>query len=147
MNNIAISSLGHYLPKKILTNAELEKIVDTSDEWITTRTGIKERRIALKDENTSDMAIGAAKEALKNAKLDGSKIELIVVATTTADSCFPSVGNIVQDAIGAHHAAAFDVSAACAGFLYALTTAKQYLLSGMYKNALVMSACRSNQVN
>ncbi|HBG60566.1 MAG: hypothetical protein A2Y03_03545 [Omnitrophica WOR_2 bacterium GWF2_38_59] len=140
MNNIAISSLGHYLPKKILTNAELEKIVDTSDEWITTRTGIKERRIALKDENTSDMAIGAAKEALKNAKLDGSKIELIVVATTTADSCFPSVGNIVQDAIGAHHAAAFDVSAACAGFLYALTTAKQYLLSGMYKNALVIAA-------
>ncbi|MBU0469196.1 MAG: ketoacyl-ACP synthase III [Candidatus Omnitrophica bacterium] len=140
MTNIAISSLGHYLPKKILTNADLEKLVDTSDEWITTRTGIKERRIALKDEKTSDMAIGAAKEALKNAKLEGSKIELIIVATTTPDSCFPSVGNIVQNAIGAHHAAAFDVSAACAGFLYALTTAKQYLVSGMYKNALVIAA-------
>lgn len=140
MANIEIVSLGHYLPKKILTNAHLEKLVDTTDEWITTRTGIKERRIALKDEKTSDMAIGAAKEALKNAKIEGSKIELIVVATTTPDSNFPSVGNIVQDAIGAHHAAAFDVSAACSGFLYALTTAKQYLVSGMYKNALVIAA-------
>ena len=140
MTNIAIASLGHYLPKKILTNAHLEKLVDTSDEWITTRTGIKERRIALKDEKTSDMAIGAAKEALKKAKLDGSKIELIVVATTTPDSNFPAVANIVQNAIGAHHAAAFDVSAACSGFLYAITTAKQYLVSGMYKNALVIAA-------
>ena len=131
MSNIAIISLGAYLPKKKLTNARLEKMVDTSDEWIIARTGIKERRIASKEEKTSDMAIGAAKEALKKANLEGSKVELIVVATTTPDSNFPSMGCIVQNAIGAHHATAFDVSAACSGFLFALTTAKQYLKNGM----------------
>ena len=140
MKNIAIQSLGHYLPRRRLTNLELEKLVDTSDEWITTRTGIKERRIASIGEKTSDMATQAGKEALKRAKLTSDKIDLIIVATTTPDSNFPSMACLVQRALKAQHAAAFDVSAACSGFLYALTTAKQFLLSGMYKNALVIAA-------
>jgi len=119
---------------------DLEKIVETSDEWITTRTGIKERRIARQDEFTSTMAVKAAKEALANAQLEGGDIELVIVATTSPDSNFPSVACKVQNAIGARHAAAFDVSAACSGYLYALTTAKQYILSGMFKNALVIAA-------
>jgi 3-oxoacyl-[acyl-carrier-protein] synthase-3 len=138
MSNIGIISLGHYLPKHKLTNADLEKMVDTSNEWIITRTGIKERRIAEKGETASAMAIKAAREAIKNAAIDPAKIDLIVVGTTTADSAFPSVACLVQNAIHAKGAAAFDVSAACSGFLYALTTAKQFLLSGAFKNALVI---------
>ncbi|MBI5415963.1 MAG: ketoacyl-ACP synthase III [Candidatus Omnitrophica bacterium] len=133
-------ALGHYLPKRVLTNSDLEQMVETSDEWITTRTGIRERRIAGKDEKTSDMAIRAAREALKNARLDPAKVELIVVATISPDSGFPSVACLVQKAVHAPHAAAFDVSAACSGFLYALTTAKQFLQTGLYNNALVVAA-------
>lgn len=140
MKNIAITGLGCYLPKKVLTNADLERLVETSDEWITTRTGIKERRIADKHEKNSDLAVHAAKEALKNAKLDPHKVELIIVATISPDSNFPSVSCLVQKAIGAHKAAAFDISAACSGFLYALTTAKQFLQTGLYKNALVIAS-------
>lgn len=139
MNNVGIISLGHYLPKRRLTNADLEKLVDTSDEWIFTRTGIKERRLAGKDEKTSDMAAKAAKEALKEAGLDSCDLDLIIVATTSPDSNFPSVACLVQKAIKAENAVAFDIGAACSGFLYALTTAKQYIKSGMYANALVIA--------
>lgn len=146
MSNVGIISLGHYLPKKVITNHDLEKIVDTSDEWITVRTGIKERRIAAENEDTSHMAIKAAKEAIKNGEMEPEKIELIVVATSTADSNFPAVASIVQKAIGAHHAAAFDVNAACSGFLCAFTTAKQYIVSGLYKNALVIAAEKFSKI-
>jgi len=138
MSTVAITSLGHYLPQRRLTNHELEQMVDTSDEWITVRTGIKERRVA-DGEKTSDMAIKAANEAIEKAGLDPHKIELIIVGTVSPDSNFPSVACLVQSALGARHAAAFDVSAACSGFLFALTTAKQYLQNGMFKNALVIA--------
>ena len=140
MQNIGITSLGHYLPQKKLTNNDLEKLVDTSDEWIFTRTGIKERRIAADDEQCSDLAINAAKEALQEGGLKGEDIELIIVATISPDSNFPAVSCLVQKAIGAKRAAAFDVSAACSGFLYALITAKQFLAGGLYKNALVIAS-------
>ena len=140
MPNIGIISLGHYLPSRRLTNADLEKVVETTDEWIVTRTGIRERRVAEKKEKTSDLAIGAAREAVKNAKLDPSRIELIIVATISPDSSFPSMACLVQKAIGAKHAAAFDISAACSGFLYGITTAKQFIASGLYKNALVIAS-------
>jgi len=140
MKKVGILSVGAYLPKKVLTNADLEKMVETSDDWITSRTGIKERRIAAKHERTSHLAIHAAQEALKKAKLPAAKLELIIVGTISPDSHFPSVACLVQKALGAKHAAAFDVSAACSGFLYSLITAKQYVQGGMYKNALVIAA-------
>lgn len=140
MPNIGIIGLGHYLPKTRLTNKDLEKLVETTDDWIQTRTGIKERRIAKQTERNSDLAIGAAKEAVKNAKLDVSKIDLIIVATISPDSNFPSVACLVQKALKATNAAAFDLSAACSGFLYAMTTAKQFLATGLYKNALVIAS-------
>lgn len=138
--NIVIKGLGAFLPEKRLTNQDLEKMVETSDEWIVTRTGIRERRIAAEDEKTSDLASNAAKAALKKAGLKASQIDLIVVATISPDSNFPSVACLVQKKIGADKAAAFDVSAACSGFLYALTTAKQFLTSGLFSNALVIAA-------
>ncbi len=140
MGHIGILGLGHAVPKKVVTNFDLEKLVETSDEWIMTRTGIKERHVADKHEKNSDLAIEAAKEAIKHAKLDPHKIELIIVATISPDSNFPSVACLVQKALGAKHAAAFDISAACSGFLYGITTAKQFLLSGLYSNALVIAS-------
>ena len=140
MSNVGITGLGHYLPKRKVTNADLEKLVDTTDEWIITRTGIKERRLALKTERNSDMATKAARQAIKNAKLSVDQLDLIVVATISPDSNFPSVACLVQKAIGAKNAAAFDIGAACSGFLYALTTAKQFIASGLYKNALVIAS-------
>src|SRR5210317_1984986 len=116
MKNVGILSVGHFVPKKKLTNLDLEKMVETSDEWVTTRTGIKERRIADQSETTSVMASKAAKQALKNADMHSDDIDLIIVATTSPDSNFPSVACRVQNAIGAKHAAAFDVSAACSGY-------------------------------
>ena len=138
--NVGITGLGHYLPKRVLSNADLERLVDTSDEWIVTRTGIRERRVADQSERTSDLAIRAAREALKSAGLDAGAVDLIIVATISPDSSFPSVACLVQKAIHANNAAAFDISAACSGFLYAVTTAKQFILSGLYKNALVIAA-------
>lgn len=140
MKNIGILGLGHYLPAKILTNHDLEKMVDTSDEWITTRTGIKERRIADRAEKNSDLAIRAAQEAVTNSGISPEDIELIIVTTISPDSNFPSVACLVQKAIGARKAAAFDISAACSGFLYGITTAKQYLAGGLYKNALIIAS-------
>ena len=138
--HVGIIGLGHYLPQRRLTNLDLEKLVETTDEWITSRTGIKERRIAQKKETNSSLAIGAAKEALKNAHLNPANVDLIIVGTISPDSNFPSVACLVQKAIGARHAAAFDISAACSGFLYAMTTAKQYIETGLAKNALVIAS-------
>lgn len=137
---IAISGTGRALPSKILTNQDLEKMVDTTDEWITTRTGIKERRICSVDEATSDLSIRAARAALENAGIEAREIDLIVVATCTPDHFFPSVGCLVQKALGAERAVAFDISAACSGFLYGLAVARGYLLSGMARRALVIGA-------
>jgi len=140
MTNVGIIGLGHYLPKRKLTNADLEKLVDTSNEWIITRTGIRERRVAKKSERNSHLAIRSAREALKDAKLDPEDLELIIVATISPDSNFPSVACLVQKAVRANKAAAFDISAACSGFLFALTTAKQFIQNGLYKNALVIAS-------
>jgi len=138
--NVGIIGLGHYLPKRVVSNSDLEKVVDTTDEWIFTRTGIKERRISDKNEKNSDLAIKAAKEAVKNANLDPAKLDLIIVTTISPDSNFPSVACLVQKALHAKNAAAFDISAACSGFLYGITTAKQFIISGLYKNVLVVSS-------
>ncbi|MBF0619220.1 MAG: ketoacyl-ACP synthase III [Candidatus Omnitrophica bacterium] len=142
MKNVGIVALGRYLPERKLTNADVEKIVETTDEWIVSRTGIKERRLAASDEKTSDLAVKAALNALKNSPVKAEDIEAIFVATVTPDSNFPSMGCLVQKAIGAKKAFAYDISAACSGFLYAMTTAKQFIASGMVKNALVIAADR-----
>lgn len=136
----AIAGVGAYVPSKVLTNAELEKMVDTSDEWITTRTGIKERRIAHKDEFTSDMAAEAARRAMKNAGVTAHEIELIVVATITPDMIFPSTACLVQQKIGARKIAAFDMEAACSGFVYGLEIGQQFIMSRSYDTVLVIGA-------
>lgn len=140
MKNIGIISVGYYVPEKVLSNTDLEKMVETSDDWIMTRTGIRERRIAGKTERNSHLAIKAARQALDKANIDPKDIDLIIVGTISPDSNFPSVACLVQKELGAVNAAAFDISAACSGFLYSLITAKQFLLSGMYKNALVIAS-------
>ncbi|MCX5688095.1 MAG: ketoacyl-ACP synthase III [Candidatus Omnitrophica bacterium] len=138
MESSGILGLGCYLPAKKLTNKDLEKIVDTSDEWIMTRTGIKERRIAPKEFAASDMGVEAAKSAIKDAGLKPEDIDLIIVATVTADMAFPSTACIIQDKIGAINSAAFDINAACSGFVFGIVTAKQFVDSGLYKNVLVI---------
>lgn len=135
---VGIIGLGIYVPEKKLTNQDLEKMVDTSDEWITTRTGIKERRIADKSQAASDLAINAARDALAQAKLDPKDLDLIIVATITPDTQFPSTACWVQRALGAKKAASFDISAACAGYIYGITIAQQFIANGVYKNALVI---------
>lgn len=135
-----IKGLGKYLPEKVLTNADLEKMVDTSDEWITTRTGIKERRISEPNVFSSDLATEAAKRALADANMVAEEVELIIFAGVTPDMYTPSTSCIVQKNIGAVNAAAFDLNAACSGFIYALSTASQFISSGMYKNALIIGA-------
>jgi 3-oxoacyl-[acyl-carrier-protein] synthase-3 len=140
MKRVGIIGVGKYLPKKVLTNADLEKMVDTSDEWITTRTGIKQRRLAAKNEATSDLAVKAAKLALEDARLDPKDVELILVATITPDMQFPAVACLLQNALAAKNAVCFDVSAACAGFVYAIAIAQQFIARGAYKNALIVGA-------
>jgi 3-oxoacyl-[acyl-carrier-protein] synthase-3 len=140
MKKVGIVGVGEYLPKKKLTNKDLEKMVDTSDEWITTRTGIKERRLAAKNEATSNLAVNAAKQALEDAKIKPENIELIIVATITPDMQFPAVSCLVQRALGAKQAVCFDISAACAGFVYGMITAQQFISRGVYKNALIVGA-------
>ena len=137
---IHITGTGSYVPAKVLTNHDLEKMVDTSDEWITTRTGIKERRIAAKDEASSDLAIQASKRALEDAGLKAEAIELLIVATATPDMLFPSTACFVQKALGIKEAVSFDVSAACSGFIYALEAGKALMENGPYKTALVIGA-------
>jgi len=138
---IAILGTGSYAPEKILTNGELAKMVDTSDEWITTRTGIKERRIAAPDEATSDLAQRAAEAALAAAGLQARDIDLVVVATLTPDMPMPACATILQHKLGVPaHAACFDLNAACSGFIYALDTAWAMMASGRYRHALVVGA-------
>lgn len=138
--HVGIIGLGAYLPERVLTNKELEKMVDTTDEWIITRTGIRERRIAREDEATSDMATEAARRALKDAGLTAGDIDLIIVATITPDMFFPATACLVQEKIGARTIPAFDVSVACSGFIYGLAIANQFISSGTYKHALVIAA-------
>ena len=136
----SITGVGSYLPAKILTNAHLEKMVDTSDEWIVTRTGIQSRRLAAKDEFTSDMAAHAAQRAMKKAGVTADQIDLIIVATITPDMPFPATACIVQQKIGAGRAAAFDLEAACSGFIYGLEIGQQFIMSRTYDTVLVIGA-------
>jgi 3-oxoacyl-[acyl-carrier-protein] synthase-3 len=136
----SITGVGSYVPAEILTNADLEKLVDTSDEWITSRTGIKERRRAAKDEFTSDMAAHAARRAMKMAGVTGEEIDLVIVATITPDMPFPATACLVQQKIGARRAAAFDLEAACSGFIYGLEVGQQFIMSRTYDTVLVIGA-------
>ena len=138
MERAKIIGTGSFTPSKILTNKDLEKIVDTSDEWITDRTGIKERHISSSTEASSDLAYEAATRALRSANIDPKDLELIIVGTSSPDMLFPSTSCIIQDRIGAVNAAAFDVSAACSGFNFALATAAAYIESGIYNNVMVI---------
>ena len=134
-----IIGTGSAVPEQIVTNEDLSKIVETSDEWISSRSGIKERRVA-KEENTTSLAILAGKRALENAGIASEEIEVIIVATCTPDYFFPNTACQVQEAIGAKHAVAFDLSAACSGFLFALSTAQAYIKGGIYQKALIVGA-------
>jgi 3-oxoacyl-[acyl-carrier-protein] synthase-3 len=137
---VQIVATGSYVPEQILTNRDLEKQIDTTDQWIVERTGVRERRIAAKDEATSDLAFRAAEQALNAARVTPDQIDLIIVATATPDMFFPSTACIVQDKLKAINAAAFDLSAACSGFVYALSVGEQYVRSGTYRNVLVIGA-------
>ena len=131
---------GSYLPKQILTNADLAAKIDTSDEWIVQRTGIRERHVAAEGEFTSHLAINAAKAALADAGIDAQSIDLIVLATSTPDNTFPATAVAVQHGLGINHGAAFDLQAVCSGFIFALATADNFLKAGMFKRALVIGA-------
>ena len=137
---VSIIGTGSYVPEKILTNEDLSRMVDTSDEWITTRTGIKQRRIAAKDEHTSDMAAKAALKAIEQAKISLAEIDLILVATATPDMLFPATACFVQKKIAATKAACLDISAACAGFLFGVEIAQQFITSHTYDTVLVIGA-------
>ncbi|VBB05661.1 3-oxoacyl-[acyl-carrier-protein (acp)] synthase iii [Lucifera butyrica] len=139
-NGVGIIGLGCYVPEKIVTNKDLEKIVDTSDEWIVDRTGIRERRVVSEDMATSDLAVKAAQKALADAGVAGEEIDLIIAATATPDMAFPSVACLVQAEIKASKAAAFDLTAGCSGFVYALVVGSQMIKAGLYKKVLVIGA-------
>ena len=136
----SITSVGSYVPARIMTNADLEKTVETTDEWIVTRTGIRERRIAAADEFTSDMAAKAARLAMDRAGISPEQIDLIIVATITPDMHFPATACLVQQKIGAHRAAAFDIEAACSGFIFGLEIGQQFIMSRTYDTVLVIGA-------
>jgi len=140
-----ITAVGHYAPPKVLTNAELEKMVDTNDEWIRTRTGVSERRI-LEQGATSDLAVGAIESMLAHRKIDVTEIEIIIVATVTPDMFFPSTACVVQDKIGASNAWGFDLSGACSGFLYALVAGAQFIESGTASKVLVVGADKMSSI-
>ena len=135
-----IKGVGGYLPERVLTNEDLAKVIDTSDRWITERTGIKERRIAADGELTSSMGAQAARAALADAQMAPEDIDLIILATSTPDQTFPASAVTIQAELGIHHGAAFDIQAVCSGFVFALATADSYLKSGMFKRALVIGA-------
>jgi 3-oxoacyl-[acyl-carrier-protein] synthase III len=135
-----ITGLGKYVPPKILTNKDLEEMVDTSNDWITTRTGIKERRIAEDNVPTSELAINASKIALKDAGIEAKDLDLIIVATVTPDMTFPATACLLQDRLGANKAAAFDLEAGCSGFVYALSVGTQFIMTGIYDNILIVGA-------
>lgn len=140
MKKACIIGLGSYVPDRILSNSDLETLVETSDEWIVSRTGIKERRIAREDEFPSDMGLAAAKKALDASGIAPADIDLILVTTMTPDYVSPSTASLIQAKLGAANAAAFDVQAACSGYLYGLSIAKAYVESGMYRNILFIAA-------
>src|SRR5947208_6920844 len=140
LRTASIIGTGSYVPEKILTNADFSRMVDTSDEWITTRTGIKERRMAAKGEDTSDMGAKAALKAIEQAKISPKEIDLILVATATPDMLFPATACFVQKKIGATNAACLDISAACAGFIFGLEIAQQFITSHTYDTVLVIGA-------
>ncbi len=137
---VRIVSTGFYAPEKILTNADLEKMVDTTDEWIVTRTGMKERHIVAPDQATSDMVLIAARRALENARLEVKDIDVIIVATVTPDTLFPATACWVQQGLGAKQVAAFDIAAACSGFLYGMITAEALIVSGAARRVLLAGA-------
>ena len=137
---VGIIGTGSYVPEQIVTNKDLEKIVETSDEWIVTRTGISERRKAENNIATSDMGLIAAQRAIDAAGIKPDEIDLIIVATITPDMILPSTACLIQDKLGATKAAAFDLSAACTGFVYGISVASQYIATGMYKYVLVIGA-------
>ncbi|WP_077623066.1 beta-ketoacyl-ACP synthase III [Sediminibacillus massiliensis] len=144
--NAGIIGTGHYVPEKVLTNFDLEKMVETNDEWIRTRTGIEERRIAEDHIDTSHMAYEAALSALKEANLSAEDLDMILVATVTPDTPFPSVACMLQDRLGAKKVAAMDLSAACSGFMYGIITAKQFIETGAYKNILVVGVEKLSKI-
>jgi len=141
-----VRGVGSYLPARILTNDELSKTIDTSDEWIQQRVGIKQRHIAADGEFTSDLAVHAARRALDNARISPAEIDLIIVATTTPDLTFPATAAIVQQKLGMHHGAAFDIQAVCSGFVYGMVTADSYLKNGIARRALVIGAETTSRI-
>jgi len=138
--SVHIVGTGSYLPQRVLTNADLEKLVDTTDEWIVSRTGIRERRIAAEQECTSDMGAIAARRAMEQAGVRGEEIDLIICATLTPDMPFPATACLIQQKVGAKRAAAFDMEAACSGFLYGLEIGQQFITSGTYNTVLIIGA-------
>ena len=135
-----IAGLGKYLPERILTNLDLQRMVDTSDTWIQDRTGVRERRVAADHETASSMGIEAARQALDQAEIDPNDIDLVIGATMTPDGMFPAIGSLIQHGLGAGHAGAFDVNTACVGFLTGLATASQFIASGAYQRVLVVGS-------
>lgn len=146
LRTVSITGVGSYVPERVLTNADLERMVETSDEWIRTRTGIRERRIAAENEATSDMAAESARRALAAAGLTAADIDLIIVATITPDMLFPSTACLVQQKLGAARAAAFDIEAACSGFVYALEIGSHFVQSHTYDTVLVIGAEKMSSV-
>lgn len=144
--NAGIIGIGRYIPEQVVTNLDLEKRMDTSDEWIRTRTGIEERRIAGDDMDTSDLGLRAAQKALENANVSPEEIDMILVATVTPDQPFPSVACMLQEKLGAKKAAAMDVSAACAGFMYGMVTAKQFIETSAYKYVLIVGVEKLSKI-
>jgi 3-oxoacyl-[acyl-carrier-protein] synthase-3 len=141
-----VRGVGSYLPERIITNDELSKTIDTSDEWIQQRVGIKQRHVAADGEFTSDLAVHAARRALDNARISPDEIDLIIVATTTPDLTFPATAAIVQQKLGMHHGAAFDIQAVCSGFVYGIVTADSYLKNGVARRALVIGAETTSRI-
>ena len=135
-----VRGVGGYLPQRVMTNAEIKTLVETSDEWIRQRTGIGQRHMAAAEETTSDLATAAARQALEHAGMDVGEVDMIIVATTTPDYTFPAVATLVQENLGMHHGFAFDQQAVCSGFVFALASADSYLKSGMANSALVIGA-------
>ncbi len=146
MKCVGIVGVGTYMPSNVVSNLDLEEMVETTDEWIRSRTGIEERRIATDDIDTSHMAIIAAKNALENAAMDPSDLDLILVATATPDYVFPSVACMVQDGLGIPNVPAMDLSAACSGFVYAVVTGKQFIDANTYKNVLVIGSEKFSKI-
>jgi len=141
-----VIGIGRYAPENVVTNKDLEKVMDTSDEWIRTRTGIEERRLAPDGIDTSDLGYKAAQEAIKDAGITPEEIDMILVATVTPDQPFPSVACMLQEKLGATKAAAMDISAACAGFMYGMVTAKQFIESGAYKHILIVGVEKLSKI-